>query len=57
MFKDVKTLDDIVKKINEGNKIEDIFKENLFAKVIKERDNVNNKIDNEENEIENNNEQ
>lgn len=37
IFKDVKTLDDIVVKIGKGNNIEDIFKDGFFDEVIKNR--------------------
>ena len=54
VFKDVKTLDEIVDKINKGSNIENIFDEEIFDKVLNNR-NVNNK-DNQETEIEDTNE-
>lgn len=54
VFKDVKTLDEIVDKINKGSNIEDIFNQEIFEKVLNNR-NVNNK-DNQKTEIEDTNE-
>ena len=53
VFKDVKTLDEIVDKINKGSSIEDIFDEEIFEKVINDRqkNKENDKDYNAENEI------
>ena len=58
VFKDIKTLDDIVDKINNGSTIEDIFDEKIFEKVINDRKESlqNGQEANDENEIEDTNE-
>lgn len=58
VFKDIKTLDDIVDKINSGSTIEDIFDEKIFEKVINDRKKSiqNGQETNDENEIEDTNE-
>ena len=58
VFKDIKTLDDIIDKTNKGSTIEDIFDEKIFEKVIKERKESpkEDKKSNTENEIEETNE-
>lgn len=57
-FKDVKTLDEIVDKINKGSNFEDIFDEKIFEKVIKDRIEIKNDDQeiNAKNEIEDTNE-
>ena len=58
VFKDIKTLDDTVDKINNGSTIEDIFDEKIFEKVINDRKESlqNGQETNDGNEIEDTNE-
>lgn len=53
VFKDVKTLDEIVDKINKGSNIEDVFDKGIFEKVINDRqkNKENDKDYNAKNEI------